>query len=300
MKDFIPRFISSIIYVLSIFGSIYFGYKSFIILMIVFCIIIIVEYGKILRKNEQHIRSIKLNDNNTLGSKINIFIKTEFVLICFALIFGLIPLFKNDYKSNSFELYTIETTFLISSIFIYFILIYFLINKKPFFKNDNLSMIWPLISVVNSFMLIIYSVFSFDFNDYTKIILCYLFLIWGIDSIGYIVGVNLGKNKLNETLSPNKTIEGAAGSLLFSLSFSFLISFIFNINLILTIIICVLTCFFAVIGDLIQSKIKRELKIKDFGKLLPGHGGLYDRFDSVIFSFPLAYLMLKIYLINVS
>ena len=108
MKDFIPRFISSIIYVLSIFGSIYFGYKSFIILMIVFCIIIIVEYGKILRKNEQHIRSIKLNDKNTIGSKINIFIKTEFVLICFALIFGLIPLFKNDYKSNSFELYTIE------------------------------------------------------------------------------------------------------------------------------------------------------------------------------------------------
>ena len=162
-------------------------------------------------------------------------------------------------------------------------------------------MIWPLISVVNSFMLIIYSVFSFDFIDYTKIILCYLFLIWGIDSIGYIVGVNLGKTKLNETLSPNKTIEGAAGSLIFSLSFSFLISFIFNINLILTIITLCSNMLLCCYWRFNQSKIKRELKIKDFGKLLPGHGGLYDRFDSVIFSFPiLAYLMLKIYLINVS
>ena len=76
MKDLFPRIISSIFFVLTILGSIYYGYKSFIILMILFCVIIIIEYGKILRKDEEHFESIKYGSR--YGLALGLFMNTEF------------------------------------------------------------------------------------------------------------------------------------------------------------------------------------------------------------------------------
>ena len=124
---------------------------------------------------------------------------------------------------------------------------------------------------------------------------------WGCDTGAYIVGRTLGKSgkhKLAPVLSPKKTIEGAIGGTLTAGALTALLANIFfmdrlEINrLTLTFTIVGIICaIFAQMGDLFASAIKRQTGIKDFGVILPGHGGVMDRFDSVIFTAPILYLM---------
>jgi len=290
MKDLFPRIISSIFFVLAILVSIYYGYKSFIILMILFCVIIIIEYGKVLRKDEEHFESIKYGSRYGLAS--GLFMNTEFWPLFFSITFGLLPIMSNEISIEVIK--SLIVLFLFITILLSIIHLYCLFQNKKLFKYKKLSKVWPLFGVNCSFMVIIYSIMCFDFVDVKKVILAYLFLIWGIDTVGYLIGVNFGKTKLFKSLSPKKTVEGAVASMIFSILYGFLISsYMSDLGTILILILCVLTCFFAILGDLVQSKIKRELKIKDFGKLLPGHGGIYDRLDSIIFSFPILYFIFQ-------
>lgn len=122
---------------------------------------------------------------------------------------------------------------------------------------------------------------------------------WGCDTGAYFVGIAFGKRKLIPELSPKKTVEGAIGGIvvatLLGLAYGFFVASRLAENIkVETISICVLTCFFGSIlsqfGDLTASSIKRYTKIKDFGKIMPGHGGVLDRFDSVIFTSPTIYI----------
>ena len=127
---------------------------------------------------------------------------------------------------------------------------------------------------------------NIDFQNFQMYMIAYLVLIWGIDSAGYFIGLKFGKKKLYESVSPKKTIEGVYGSIIFTLIFGFYLGQFFQIEILLAIVSSLMMCFFAIMGDLIQSKIKRQLKVKDFGNWIKGHGGLFDRLDSIIFSFP--------------
>jgi len=113
------------------------------------------------------------------------------------------------------------------------------------------------------------------------------------DIFAYLIGKKFGKSKIFPKISPNKTIEGYIGSFFCSL-FLFLLIFSYlnlkDLNLILYVIIIIFSSF---IGDLYVSFFKRKLNIKDLGKLFPGHGGVLDRIDSWLFSFPLSFLILQ-------
>ncbi len=115
-------------------------------------------------------------------------------------------------------------------------------------------------------------------------------LIWTNDTFAYIVGKNFGKNKLYERISPKKTIEGFLGGFLFACIASY---FIFYYTHFLTFPVwlgmAIILSVFGTLGDLIQSKFKRQAGVKDSGKLMPGHGGLFDRLDSIIFASPFIY-----------
>lgn len=124
---------------------------------------------------------------------------------------------------------------------------------------------------------------------------------WGCDTCAYCVGVLFGKHKLAPVLSPKKSIEGAVGGVLGAALLGALYAFLFKDHLAMEnapfvfAVICAAGAVISQFGDLIASGIKRQHKIKDYGKLIPGHGGILDRFDSVIFTAPVIYLLLNFF-----
>ena len=126
------------------------------------------------------------------------------------------------------------------------------------------------------------------------------------DTGAYFCGRFLGKHKLMPEISPNKTIEGSIGGIVFTLIgflvFGLILSrgFHFNVNFINAMIVAVLASAAAQMGDLSASMIKREYNIKDYGTIMPGHGGMLDRIDSVIFVAPVVYYMMTVLPIIIS
>ena len=123
-----------------------------------------------------------------------------------------------------------------------------------------------------------------------------LLTIWFTDSFAYIGGMKFGKNKLSPHISPNKSIEGSVIGSLSSIIIAVVFYFTTNIftNLILAIVITLVISVIGQFGDLIESAYKREYGVKDSSNLLPGHGGIFDRFDSVILSAPCLVLLLNL------
>ena len=124
-----------------------------------------------------------------------------------------------------------------------------------------------------------------------------LLTIWFTDSFAYFGGMKFGKNKLSPKISPNKSIEG---SVIGSLSSIVIAVLFFNItsifsNLLIAIIVTLIVSVIGQFGDLIESAYKREYQVKDSSNLLPGHGGIFDRFDSVILSAPCLIILLNIF-----
>ena len=116
-----------------------------------------------------------------------------------------------------------------------------------------------------------------------------LFIVWATDSGAYFIGRALGKNKLWPEISPNKTVEGFIGGIVCAMIVSALFILFTEIDaaLIELLLITVLLSIFGQIGDLVESALKRHYKVKDSGNILPGHGGFLDRFDSLLFVWPL-------------
>ncbi len=122
-------------------------------------------------------------------------------------------------------------------------------------------------------------------------------IAFGSDTFAYFIGKFFGKNKLYPEVSPNKTVEGAIGGIVGSTILSLIFFNYLSINKYFYIIIFSISAsVFSIAGDLTASKIKREFKIKDFGYLLPGHGGIMDRFDSVLFVAPAVYYFISLFL----
>lgn len=131
---------------------------------------------------------------------------------------------------------------------------------------------------------------------YTPLFLLSLFIfIWVNDTGAYLVGVTLGKHRLFERISPKKSWEGFFGGIFFAILSSIIIArFCPEMTHIQWIGLSVLVAVFATFGDLSESLIKRTLNVKDSGKILPGHGGFLDRFDSMLFAIYALYFYVEI------
>ena len=170
---------------------------------------------------------------------------------------------------------------------------------------------YPLMGVIASLVLIMAAFFGIV---YVGVMLSYIYqtrmlpggqfhvwLIflcsWGCDTCAYCVGVLIGKHKMAPVLSPKKSIEGAVGGVAGAVLLGVIYAFFTKGGMVEYGIICGVGALISMVGDLAASAIKRNQGIKDYGKLIPGHGGILDRFDSVIFTAPVIYY-LSLFLIS--
>ena len=217
--------------------------------------------------------------------------------IIFILIFGCFSIteyyLNSILDSNSF-FNDLKDTLLILSIFVSIFLVRDLFSSRDlpnFLKKKYINFTF----YISSSFVFIYLIANFNgFYDPSIILGCFI-LIWVNDSFAYIVGKNFGKQKLFYSVSPHKTIEGFLGGLFFCCISASVVSRYVNESMDTSywLIIAIIVSIFGTLGDLIESKFKRESNVKDSGNIIPGHGGMLDRLDSVIFASPYIYLFLK-------
>ena len=273
MKESSKRIISGFVFGGVFIASLY-THLSFTILTFIFGIISTKEFNK-------------LTDQSGVGY----YIAFSIIYIYFAL--------TEFYLNSNLQLNSwfndLKDTLLIFSIFVSLFLL------RDLFSSKNLPGIlvkkyFRFIFYITSSFVFIYLIANFKgFYDPSIILGCFI-LIWVNDSFAYIVGKSFGKQKLFYIISPHKTVEGFLGGLLFCCISASIVSRYIDETLTTPnwLIIAIIVSVFGTLGDLIESKLKRESNVKDSGKIIPGHGGILDRLDSIIFASPYIYLYLKL------
>jgi phosphatidate cytidylyltransferase len=273
MKELATRAISGALYITLLILSLYWQ-KALIILFFVFGIVCLAEFKKLIQ----------------LKSFIPYLI---FAILCFG--FGYWTLYpKGIVGFNEFS-----QILLVITIFVQLLLIKDLFSEKtiPLFSTKRYIITTFYISSGFVFLILIA---NFN-NSFTPLLLLGSFiLVWINDTFAYFVGKNFGKQKLFPSVSPKKTVEGFLGGLFFSCIASYFIAkYTGSLNFTYWLILAIIISVFGTIGDLIESKFKRQANVKDSGVIMPGHGGLLDRLDSIIFAAPFIYLFLRL-ITNVS
>ncbi|MBU0940571.1 MAG: phosphatidate cytidylyltransferase [Flavobacteriaceae bacterium] len=291
MNETLKRALSGAVYIILLIASILYSTESFILLFGVFVVIAAYEFCALVQ------------------------ISKTIPLIFVFLIYSVVTLLSY-YRSES-ELYLNEffgidvrldvdipllnSILLLITLFVSIKCMVLLFDDKVQSITKVSKYLYLLGYIVLPFIFI--TKISFGINNYNpKIIIGLFIIIWTNDTFAYIVGKSIGKNKLFERISPKKTIEGFVGGVVFAVFAGYLISKLYirpNPNfseksILIWTIIALLAGVFGTIGDLIESKFKRIAGVKDSGKIMPGHGGILDRLDSVIFVAPIVFLFYQI------
>jgi phosphatidate cytidylyltransferase len=269
MSETLTRFISGVVYVSVLIFATTYSVQSFYLLFGFFLLIAVYEFCKM--------------------QKINWIAPILISTICY-------------YLSIQFSLNrTFDNSILAITILTSFILLRLLFNTSINIIGTGLKYFFLLGYVLLPFIIITKIPFNgLEFKP--KILISIFILIWTNDTFAYLVGKSIGKRKLFEKISPKKTIEGFLGGLIFTVISAVLISkFYFQpspkhaeMSLFIWVISALIISVFSTLGDLIESKFKRMAAIKDSGKIMPGHGGILDRLDSIIFVSPFVFLFYQI------
>ncbi|MCX7695618.1 MAG: phosphatidate cytidylyltransferase [Caloramator sp.] len=208
------------------------------------------------------------------------------------------PLLITFYLVNQFILYTSDLS-KFNIILIYVLLL--LSMAYPIF-NKQYSVVSSAFTVVGYIYIISFFNLLVKINEFkngNKLIWMVFLIAWCCDTFAYFTGMFLGKKKLCPDVSPKKTVEGSIGGILGSI-IGLIIWKIFNNNIDISymhlIVLGIIGAIVSQIGDLSASLIKRHVGIKDYGNIMPGHGGILDRFDSILYVIPVVYYYIAIIL----
>lgn len=160
----------------------------------------------------------------------------------------------------------------------------------------------PLRNVATTLMGIFYVAFPMSLMLFIPVLitgewkpeafLFYLFIVWGNDVFAYLTGIAIGKHKMSPRISPKKSWEGFAGGIVGAIAMGAVGSIVVGGSLGMWLGLAAVVAITSVFGDLVESMFKREAGIKDSGKIMPGHGGVLDRFDALLISSPFAFVYL--------
>ncbi len=270
MNNFYKRSLTGVVFVLVLGGGVLINSFTFFALIGVIILLGLLEFYRILSGTQ-------LKANKSLGLTVGLLF---FIVSC---------LYSIGYLSlSSFWL----VAPVISSVFVAE-----LYRKHEFpFQNIAITLFGALYVAVPLSLLVLIGFPEKSVASYQpQLILGFFFLLWANDTGAYLTGISIGKHPMFPRISPKKSWEGFTGGLIFSQIVAFILSRYF-VQLQVTdwVIIALIICIFGVWGDLIESMLKRSLQIKDSGNILPGHGGILDRFDSVIFSVPIVFVYLQL------
>ncbi|PXY47082.1 phosphatidate cytidylyltransferase [Flavobacterium hydrophilum] len=291
MNETLKRTISGAVYIALLLTSILFSTESFIFLFGIFLIITIYEFCNL------------VNLNKVFSILFGILLYSGIISVSHynqQTTLFLEDLFNSKLNLNAniqqLDLILLAVTIVIS---IKCILFLFYDNVQKVSISSKYLYLLGYITLPFIFIIKI----SFGTNDYNpKIIIGLFVLIWTNDTFAYLIGKSIGKHKLFERISPKKTIEGFLGGVVFAAFAGFLISKLYiqpnpdfsSRSILIWTIIALIASIFGTIGDLIESKFKRIAGVKDSGAIMPGHGGILDRLDSVIFVAPVIFLFYQI------
>ena len=275
MKEFYTRSITAFTYALVLLFSLFYNQYLFFSIGFICSLILVFEFIKLVSDYNHKFLSSDSGKS-------------------YLILYLTFPLYLSLFILSKYPEFQIG--FLITIVITNILLGFSLLKKKLFsfsiLKNRFLGHFYLVGSLVIFFSM---SNVSGTYNP--LIVFCFLSLIWISDSAAYVFGVSFGKRPLLKSVSPKKSVEGFVGGIIFSIILAIIFNFYLNTNfsLIQWLIIGVLTSILGTLGDLVQSQFKREAGVKDSGKWLPGHGGLYDRMDSIIFTAPFIYLLIIIF-----
>ncbi len=291
MNETLKRTISGAIYIIILLSSILYSTETFFILFGIFLLIAIYEFCNLIQipKIPSILFGITLYTSVTLLSCYNTS-TTDTINSLF-----------NTNINLAINTKQLDLILLIIALVVSIKCILFLFYNK--IQNSSISSksLYLLGYIILPFIFI--TKISFGVKEYNpKIIIGLFIIIWTNDTFAYIVGKSIGKNKLYEKISPKKTIEGFIGGIVFAILAGYLISKYYikanpqfsERSIMIWTSIALIVGIFGTIGDLIESKFKRIAGVKDSGNIMPGHGGILDRLDSVIFVAPIIFLFYQI------
>ena len=266
MKEILIRTLSGIVFLIVVIGSILLHPIAFLIVFGVFTVIGLYEYYAL----------------TGISSKANKIIFVFIGLLLYALL-ALIGIGK------------VDITYALLIFLVFPVIITFLLFKKEVNWSHIGSVFTGYFYVAVPFGLL-NTFFSFSYHESFPgfLLISMLVIVWCNDIFAYLTGSYFGKHKLFERISPKKTWEGFFGGLLFALLSAYVLS-LFSNSLSLTewLVLAAIVVITATIGDLSESMLKRNAGVKDSGSLMPGHGGVLDRFDAVLFATPFVFIYLK-------
>jgi phosphatidate cytidylyltransferase len=166
-------------------------------------------------------------------------------------------------------------------------------------KNPDLCVVRISSSFFGAFFIplsLVHMTYIRDLSSGMELMFFIFVVVWVLDTAAYVFGAIFGKHKLAKTISPKKTVEGAIAGIIFGILAAVVFRYVFMQNILTMWCSVVLGFVIAVVGqfsDLAESIVKRDGSFKDSGKMIPGHGGFFDRFDSYIFATPVVYYIFK-------